>query len=190
MRGPMPRVIAALVPALLLAAPARAETIRIAVGTQDTTINTVHAGLLVRELKLLDKHLPHTGKYAGAEYEVIWKNFTSGPPLTGEMIAGKLDLGALGDFPSLLNGVAFARTGARSVYLATLSSSPIGGGNGLVVPADSPAQSLRDLKGKQISVPFGSAAHGMLLRAIRDLGWDPDREVTLVSQSPEGGGAA
>jgi NitT/TauT family transport system substrate-binding protein len=49
---------------------------------------------------------------------------------------------------------------------------------------------LADLKGKQISVPFGSAAHGMLLRALRDLGWDPEKDVSLVAQSPEVGGSA
>jgi NitT/TauT family transport system substrate-binding protein len=59
-----------------------------------------------------------------------------------------------------------------------------------VVPLDSPAHSLKDLKGKQISVPFGSAAHGMLLRAIKDLGWDPEKDVNLVSQSPEIGGSS
>jgi len=39
-------------------------------------------------------------------------------------------------------------------------------------------------------VPFGSAAHGMLLRAIKDLGWDPEKDVSLVSQSPEIGGTS
>jgi NitT/TauT family transport system substrate-binding protein len=175
---------------LALATTARAETIRIAIGTQDTTINTVHAGLIIRELKLLEKYLPHDGKYKGAEFDIVWKNFTSGPPLTGEMVAGKLDIGALGDFPSVLNAVAFQQQKNRSVYVAALSYSAIGAGNGLVVPSDSPVQTLKDLKGKQISVPFGSAAHGMLLRAIRALGWDPERDVSLVSQAPEVGGSA
>jgi len=44
-------------------APAQAETIRVAVGTQDTTINCATGGLLIRELKLLEKFLPHDGKY-------------------------------------------------------------------------------------------------------------------------------
>jgi NitT/TauT family transport system substrate-binding protein len=169
---------------------AQAETIRIAIGTQDTTINTVHAGLIIRELSLLKKYLPHDGKYKGAEFDIVWKNFTSGPPLTGEMVAGKLDIGALGDFPSVLNAVAFQQQKNRSVYVSALSYNASGAGNGLVVPSDSPAQSLKDLKGKQISVPFGSAAHGMLLRAIRDLGWDPERDVNLVSQAPEVGGSS
>ena len=54
----------------------------------------------------------------------------------------------------------------------------------------SPVQSLADLKGKQISVPFGSTAHAMLIRAIQDLGWDPNKDVTIVTQAPEVGGSA
>ncbi|WP_437338035.1 ABC transporter substrate-binding protein [Sorangium sp. So ce394] len=166
------------------------RTIRIAIGTQDTTINCATGGLLIRELKLLEKHLPRDGKYKDVSYEIEWKDFTSGPPLTTEMVAGKLDIGAMADFPGVLNGVAHQKQGSRSLYIATLSGSALGSGNGIVVPIDSPAQGLKDLKGKQISVPFGSSAHGMLLRAIRDLGWDPDKDVTLVSQSPEVGGSS
>jgi NitT/TauT family transport system substrate-binding protein len=158
--------------------------VRIAIGTQDTTINCAAAGLVIREEKLLEQYLPKDGRY-----EVTWKNFTSGPPLTSEMVARKLDIGALGDFPSVLNAVAMEKSG-KSVYVSALSGSTIGGGNALVVPIASPAQQLSDLKGKQISVPFGSAAHGMMLRAIADLGWDPERDVNLVSQSPEVGGTS
>src|SRR6266851_5060517 len=174
------------------AGTASAEDIRIAIGTQDTTINCATAGPLIRELKLFDKYLPKTGRYQNAKYEIIWKTFTSGPPVTNEMVANKLDIGMMGDFPAVLNGVTFDRSagGVTSLYVATVSGSVTGGGNGLVVPLDSPAQSLKDLKGKQISVPFGSAAHGMLLRAIKDLGWDPEKDVSLVSQSPEIGGTS
>src|SRR5476651_1780302 len=57
---------------------AQAETIRIAIGTQDTTINCAAGGLLIRELGLLDKYLPHDGQYKDANYEVEWKNFIVG----------------------------------------------------------------------------------------------------------------
>ena len=39
------------------------ETVRIAIGTQDTTINCAAGGPVVRELNLLEKYLPHGGKY-------------------------------------------------------------------------------------------------------------------------------
>jgi len=187
----MHRAIIIATLSLLAAIPAfSAETIRVAIGTQDTTINTATGGLLIRELKLLEKYLPHDGKYAGVTYDVEWKNFTSGPPLTNEMVAGKLDFGQMADFPGALNGVTFEKAGKKSIFLSVISGSTIGSGNGIVVPSDSPVQSLADLKGKVISVPFGSTAHGMLLRAIKDLGWDPDTDVNLVSQSPEIGGTS
>jgi NitT/TauT family transport system substrate-binding protein len=176
--------------ALALAGTANAETIRVAVGTQDTTINCATGGLLIRELKLLEQFLPHDGKYQGVTYDIQWKNFTSGAPLTNEMVAGRLDFGAMADFPGSLNGVAFQKAGRRSLFITVLSGSLKGSGNGIVVPADSPAQSLADLKGKTISVPFASTAHGMLLRAIGAQGWNPETDVNIITQAPEVAGAA
>ncbi|GHT89646.1 hypothetical protein AGMMS49545_00440 [Betaproteobacteria bacterium] len=167
-----------------------AETIRIAIGTQDTTINCATGGLLIRELNLLEKYLPHDGKYKDAKYEIVWKNFTSGPPLTNEMVADKLDIGSMADFPGALNAAAFKKAGKRSFFITSLSGSPQGSGNGVVVPIDSPVHSLADLKGKSISVPFGSTAHSMILRALKSQGLDPERDVNLVSQSPEVGGSS
>ncbi|HEV7394335.1 MAG TPA: hypothetical protein VGO08_22030, partial [Burkholderiales bacterium] len=56
-------IVAALV-VLSLAlgvAPARAQqVIEIGIGTQNTTTNTVTGGIVIKELKLLEKHLPRT----------------------------------------------------------------------------------------------------------------------------------
>lgn len=169
---------------------ASAETIRVAIGTQDPTINTATGGLVIRELGLLEKYLPKDGKYKDVTYDVQWKSFTSGPPLTNEMVAGKLDIGSMAEFPGLLNITAHQKAGKKSVFISVLSGSTAGSGNGIVVPIDSPVQRFSELKGKQISVPFGSSAHGVLLRAIKAQGWDPEKDVTLVSQSPEVGGSA
>lgn len=168
----------------------QAETIRVAIGTQDPTINTATAGLVIRELKLLDKYLPKDGKYKDAQWDIQWKSFTSGPPLTNEQVAGKLDIGSMAEFPGLLNIVAHRAAGKKSVFINVISGSVQGSGNGIVVPADSPVQTFSELKGKQISVPFGSAAHGVLLRAVAKQGWDNERDVTLVSQAPDVGGSA
>ncbi len=176
--------------ALALAGAQATETIRVAIGTQDTTINCVTGGLLIRELKLLEKFLPHDGKYKDVQYDIQWKNFTSGAPLTNEMVADKLDFGAMADFPGALNGAAHLKAGKKSLFLSVLSGSTIGSGNGVVVPAGSTVQSLAELKGKQISVPFASTAHGMLLRALKNQGLDPDKDVTIVTQSPEVAGSA
>ncbi|MEJ0095198.1 MAG: ABC transporter substrate-binding protein [Methylocella sp.] len=176
--------------AIGLCSAAQAETIRVAIGTQDSTINCAAGGLVIREENLLPKYLPHEGKYKDATYDIEWKNFTSGAPLTNEMVAGKLDFGAMADFPGSLNGVAFKKAGRRSLFISVLSGSLKGSGNGIVVPKDSTAQSLADLKGKTISVPFASTAHGMLLRAIEAQGWDVDKDVKIATQAPEVAGSA
>lgn len=183
------KLLALLVSSLALTA-AQAETIRIAIGTQDTTINCATGGLLIRELKLLEKYLPREGKYKDAQYDIQWKNFTSGAPLTNEMVAGKLDIGSMADFPGSFNGAAFQKAGKQSLFITVLSGSTVGSGNGIVVPKNSPVQSLAELKGKTISVPFASTAHGMLLRAVKAQGWDPEKDVTIVTQSPEVAGSA
>ncbi len=91
---------AVAVAALGLTGISHAESIRVAVGTQDTTINCATGGLLIRELKLLEKFLPRDGTYKDVSYDIQWRNFTSGAPLTNEMVAGKLDFGAMADFPA------------------------------------------------------------------------------------------
>jgi len=170
--------------------PVHAETIRVAIGTQDTTINTATGGVLVRELKLLDKYLPKDGKYKDVTYDIQWRNFTSGAPITNDQIAGKLDFGLMADFPASFNGVAHEKAGRKSILIAPLSGSVKGAGNGIVVPSVSQAQSIADLKGKTISVPFASTAHGVLLRAVKDQGWDPEKDVTIITQAPEVAGTA
>ncbi|HVZ32312.1 MAG TPA: ABC transporter substrate-binding protein, partial [Polyangiaceae bacterium] len=75
-------------------------------------------------------------------------------------------------------------------YISTLSGGINGAGNAIVVPTDSPVQSLSELKGKHLSVPFGSTAHAMLIRALQDLGWDPNRDINIVTQTPEVAGSA
>jgi NitT/TauT family transport system substrate-binding protein len=180
----------ALAFAVTAVASASAETIRVAIGTQDTTINCATDGLLIRELKLLEKYLPRDGKYKGVTYDIQWKNFTSGAPLTNEMVADKLDIGSMADFPGSNNGAAFLKAGKQSLFITVLSGSTLGSGNGIVVPNESKVTSLSELKGRTISVPFASTAHGMLLRAVAAQGWDPQKDVNIITQAPEVAGPA
>ncbi|MFT4021607.1 MAG: PhnD/SsuA/transferrin family substrate-binding protein, partial [Acinetobacter sp.] len=168
----------------------KTETIRVAIGTQDTTINCATGGLLIRELNLLPKYLPKEGEYKNVKYDIQWKNFTSGAPLTSEMVAGRLDLGAMADFPAVNNLVAFKQAGKESVFLSPLSGSTNGSGNAIVVPINSKVTSLKDLKGQTISVPFASTAHGLLLRAVQAQGWTLDKDIKIISQAPEVAGPA
>jgi NitT/TauT family transport system substrate-binding protein len=173
--------------ALMLALPAKAETVTIGIGTQDTTTNTATTGVVIRQLHLLEKYLPTDGKYSNIKFEFEWQNFTSGPPVTNAMMANKLQFGAMGDYPLIVNGFTFENNPeSKSRLIAVAAYNMSGSGNGIVVHKDSPYYELADLKGKLVSVPFGSAAHGMVLKAMQDRGYPADF-FQLVSQSPEVG---
>jgi len=164
-----------------------AEEVTLGIGTQNTTTNTVTGGIVIKELKLLEKHLPKTGKYKDISFKIEWQNFTSGPPVTNGMIANKLQIGMMGDYPLMVNGATGQQNkGNESQLIAVIAYNAFGAGNGVVVHKDSPYYELADLKGKTVSVPFGSAAHGMMLQAMQERGWGPDFW-NLVSQSPEVG---
>jgi NitT/TauT family transport system substrate-binding protein len=173
---------------LLCAGAAAAQTtVTIGIGTQDTTTNTVTTGTIIRELKLFEKYLPKDGKYANIRFQLDWNNFTSGPPVTNGMMANKLQIGMMGDYPLVVNGFTFqSNPESKSQLIAVAAYNIYGSGNGLVVHKDSPYYELSDLKDKLVSVPFGSAAHGMVLKAMQDRKWPADY-FKLVSQSPEVG---
>ncbi len=168
-------------------APALAEVVTVGIGTQNTTTNTVTGGIVIEKLGLLDRYLPKTGKYKDIEFKISWQNFTSGPPVTNGMVANTLQIGMMGDYPLLVNGATFQNgIETKSRLIALIAYNKDGAGNGIVVHKDSPYYELADLKGKKVSVPFGSAAHGMVLKAMEDKGWKSDYW-ELSSQSPEVG---
>lgn len=185
----------AVVGVVVLATVARGQAgdkIRISIGTQDTTINCAAGGPVVRELHLLEKYLPHDGKYKDAEYDIRWLNLPTGAQLNTEVLANRLDIVQMADFPAVVGHSSFlaSKSGVRTLYIASLSVGIHGAGNALLVPKDSPVQRIRDLKGKRISVPAASTAHAFLLRAIQKEGWDPETDVTITVQTPEVGGSA
>lgn len=168
---------------------AYAETIRIAVGHQSMCTDTYTAGIVIKELKLLEKHLPKTGKYAEADYKVTWSDYSSGGPITNQMLANKLNFGVMGDYPLIVNGAKFQETDSlRTLYVAGTGYNLKGSGNAIVVPVDSDIYSINELKGKEVSTPVGSAAWGMLLKAMQDNNI-PSSEYTLKNQSPAVGAA-
>lgn len=162
---------------------AAAETITIGIGHQSTVTNTVPGGIIMEKLELLEKYLPTTGDYADVEYDIVYRDYTSGPPITNQMIAGKLHFGVMGDYPLIVNGATFQDQGNDESLLIQISGYNLKGtGNGVVVPVDSDVFTLEDLAGKSVSAPFGSAAWGMFLAVMDREGLTDD--INLVNQSP------
>jgi NitT/TauT family transport system substrate-binding protein len=171
------------------ASPASAETIEIAIGHQSMCTDTYTGGIVIKELKLLEKHLPKIGKYQDAQYEISWSDYSSGGPITNQMLANKLSIGVMGDYPLLVNGAKFQATNSlRSLYVAGTGYNLKGSGNGIVVPVKSDIYSLDDLKGKSVSTPVGSASWGMLYKAMQDANI-PASAYQLKNQAPAVGAA-
>lgn len=128
--------------------PKATETIRVAIGTQDTTINCAAGGPIVRELGLLEKYLPRSGKYEKVKYDLQWENQPTGAQLNSKYLANQLDIVQMADFPSVLGATALKAAGDKveSFYIANLSGGINGAGNAIVVPTDSKVQSLAELK--------------------------------------------
>jgi NitT/TauT family transport system substrate-binding protein len=172
-----------------IASFASAETVKIAIGHQSMCTDTYTAGIVVKELKLLEKYLPTEGKYKDIDFEVSWSDYSSGGPITNQMMANKLNFGVMGDYPLIVNGAKFQETDSlRTKYIAGTGYNLKGSGNAIVVPVDSDIYSIDQLKGKQVSVPVGSAAWGMLLKAMQDNNISSS-EYGLKNQSPAVGAA-
>ena len=129
----MPRLAlpaAAVLAAGLLIGQAEAETVRIAIGHQSTCFDTYTGGIIVKELNLLPKFLPHDGKYKDATYDIGFSDYTSGPPITNMMLANKLDIGVMGDYPLIVNGAKFQETDSlRTLYVSGTGYNLKGSGN-------------------------------------------------------------
>jgi NitT/TauT family transport system substrate-binding protein len=190
MRASRHVAIAALLAGTIAGGPSRAlaETITIGIGHQAQCTDTYPAGVVVKNLHLLERFLPHTGKYRDVTYNIVWQSYPSGPPITNLMLAGKLQFGVMGDYPLIVNGASFQATGReQSLYVAGTGYNLRGEGNGMVVPVSSDVHSLQALQGAPISTPIGSASWGMLLKALQDS--HMTGKVNIVNQSPTVGAA-
>jgi NitT/TauT family transport system substrate-binding protein len=166
------------------------DTVKLVVGYQSKTINTVNAGTLLRSQGYLEKRLAELGRKNGKKYTVTWQDYDTGAPITAQMLAGKIDIGSMGDYPLLING---SKTGsiadARTEYIATTGYNAKGALNSVVVKTDSAITDLTQLKGKKVSASVGSAGHGLLVRALKNAGVDA-KNVSVQNQVPAVGASA
>jgi NitT/TauT family transport system substrate-binding protein len=163
----------------------------VVVGYQSRTINTVTAGTLLKEQGYFEKQLEELGKENGKTYEVEWQDYDTGAPITAQMLAGKIDIGSMGDYPLLINGSTAGKSESTATELVSITGyNPKGALNGVVVGKDSGVTSFKQLEGKKISASVGSAGHGTLVQALTEAGIDPVEDVSVENQQPSIGASA
>jgi NitT/TauT family transport system substrate-binding protein len=168
-----------------------ADTVNVVIGYQSKTINTVTAGTLLKAKGFLEKRLDDITKTSGVKYDVQWQDYDTGAPITAQMVAEKIDIGSMGDYPLLINGSKTqANERAKTELVSITGYSPTGSLNMVVVPPNSTARTIADLKGQKVSASVGSAGHGTLVRALDNAGIDPATGVQVLNQQPQVGASA
>jgi sulfonate transport system substrate-binding protein len=97
-------------------------------------------------------------------YTIKWQEFTSGPPMLEAINAGSVHVGMVGNTPPIF--AAAAKGDFKMVQAVTYT----GKGDTILVPKDSPIQSVADLKGKDVAVAEGSSANYNLLAQLEKAG--------------------
>ncbi len=95
---------------------------------------------------------------------ITWAVFPAGPQLLEALNAGSIDIGSTGDTPPIFAQAA----GTPLVYVSVISGS--GAGSAIVVPENSPLQTVADLKGKKIAFQKASSAHLLTVKALEQSG--------------------
>jgi NitT/TauT family transport system substrate-binding protein len=168
-----------------------AGEVDVVIGYQSKTINTVTAGALLRAKGFLEKRLDDVTKRTGTKYSVQWQDYDTGAPITAQMLAEKIDIGSMGDYPLLINGSKTqANERAKTELVSVTGYNAKGALNMVVVPPASPAKTLTDLRGQKVSASVGSAGHGTLVRALTGVGIDPKTGVEVLNQQPQVGASA
>lgn len=130
---------------------AQAETLRIGYQKYGTLV-------LLKAKGTLEKRLAEQG------VEVKWTEFPGGPQLLEGLNVGSVDFGVTGETPPVFAQAA----GADLLYVAHEPPAP--SGEAILVPKDSPIQSVAELKGKKVVLNKGSNVHYLLVRALEDAG--------------------
>jgi NitT/TauT family transport system substrate-binding protein len=192
-------LLAAALPALAalsgcsLAGQASASNaVTIVIGYQSKTIDTVTAGTLLRSLRYFEQRLTALGREDGKKYQVVWQDYSTGAPITAEMLAGKIDIGSMGDYPMLINGSRSQSLGGSNLtqMIAVTAYNPRSALNGIVVAPNSTARTLKDLAGKPVSTSVGSAGDGLLVQALGQQHLNPATAVTTENQQPQVGASS
>ncbi|MTH65538.1 aliphatic sulfonate ABC transporter substrate-binding protein [Paracoccus shanxieyensis] len=136
-------------PGILRAAPAKA----LRVGWQKGGLLGLVKGSGAFEQALADKGI-----------RVSWSEFTSGPPLLEALSANALDFGYTGNVPPI-----FAHA-ARGNLVFVGAGQGSREGHAILVPKDSPIQTIADLKGQTVAFKRGSSAHYATIKLLRTAG--------------------
>jgi sulfonate transport system substrate-binding protein len=123
------------------------------------------------------------GALAGVPYTIEWKQFPAAAPLLEALNADAVDIAAASDSPTTF---ALAAGVKGRVIGATRGSAA---GTSIIVPANSPIQTVADLRGRKIGTNRGSVGHALVLAVAESQLWGPD-DIRIANLMPADAKAA
>jgi ABC-type nitrate/sulfonate/bicarbonate transport system substrate-binding protein len=117
--------------------------------------------------------MKHTDILNKNDLNVQFTGFDHGGPLNEAALAGQVDILFTADQPAatLLSKDPNWSIVGRLMYNRV----------SLYVPPNSTVQSIKDLKGKTVAMPFGAAAQRYALRAFSDAGLNPQKDIKTIN---------
>lgn len=121
----------------------------------------------------LTQILKHAGILEKYGLVADFKGFDSGAPLNEAALGGSVDVIFTADQPA----ATLLSKDPNWTIIGRLMYNRVS----LYVPPKSPIQSIKDLKGKTVGMPFGAAAQRKALEEEQDAGLDPTKDVKNVN---------
>ncbi len=121
----------------------------------------------------LTQVLKNTDILANNNLVAEFKGFSYGGPLNEAALAGEVDVIFTADQPAAM----LIAKNDDWVIIGRLMYNRVS----LYVPPKSPIMAVEDLKGKTVAMPFGAAAQRMALKAEKDVGLDPNTDVSNIN---------
>lgn len=178
----MKRVLTAVLASAALALTACSSGSPAADGPVDLSTVTLRVG---DQAGIQQALVEASGVLAGAPYKVEWAQFPAAAPVLEALRGDAVDLGVAGDAPTLT-----ALSSTDDIKIVAASRVPQQYGLSVIVPKDSPIQSVADLRGKTVSpTTQGSVGHYLLLQALTEAGLTAD-DVTVSFLQPVDAAAA
>jgi sulfonate transport system substrate-binding protein len=113
-------------------------------------------------------------------YNIEWSLFDAGPAAIEAVPSGAVDVLLMADTPMI-----FAQAGGVEAVIVSVSSNLVEGSSQveLVVPGDSPAQGIEDLRGQTIAMPEGTILQYSLIKMLQAAGMTYE-DIVPVNLSP------
>jgi sulfonate transport system substrate-binding protein len=131
--------------------------------------------------KINEALLKASGEDKSMKYKISWSLYPAGGPAFLEAVpSGSVDIASMADTPPIFGQVAGTKTKIVAVSTTTPADQSM---VNILVPKDSPAQSMADLKGKKVAILQGTILQYTVLRALEKAGLSYS-DITPVNLTP------